>query len=78
MAPVEKLSTYSDLDILIHRPNAIALCNYLKNHPLILQLKIQRNTAKTALMLITKSQELLSVDCIHQLKKKKFGIYVCR
>ena len=37
---MEKLSAYSDLDILIHRPNAIALRNYLKNHPLISQLKI--------------------------------------
>ena len=68
--PVEKLSVYSDLDILIHRSNAIVLRNYLKNHPLISQLKIQKNTTKTALMLITKSDELLSIDCIHQLKRK--------
>lgn len=69
-SPIERLSVYSDIDLIIDRKQAILLFEYLKNHPLVLQVKTHQILSKTLAMIITKKNDLLSIDCIHQLKRK--------
>lgn len=68
--PVEKLSAYSDLDLLMDRTLASDLCTFVKAHPLVSQTKTQRGLSKTVVTIVTKNDEILSIDCIHSLKRK--------
>ncbi|HMP29511.1 MAG TPA: hypothetical protein PKD85_07915, partial [Saprospiraceae bacterium] len=66
----EKISAYSDLDLLMSKPIAENLIQLLRQHPLVCKVKDNRGFAMTKLMILTNSNELLSIDCIHQLKRK--------
>jgi thymidylate kinase/thiamine kinase-like enzyme len=66
----EKISEYSDLDILMTRQTSEKLIQFLNKHPLIQKVQIQSRYAMTRLMILTKDRQLLSMDHIHQLKRK--------
>ncbi|MCC5916112.1 MAG: hypothetical protein JJU02_02170 [Cryomorphaceae bacterium] len=67
----EKLSAYSDLDMCIHRDDAKKTIAYLRNHPLVDHIKVVSKRSMTNLFVITQDNGLLSVDFIHQLKRKQ-------
>lgn len=66
----EKLSVYSDLDIIISKQNAHSLIQEISTHPCIANIKISRYSGITQCTLLTSSQKVLSLDLIHQLKWK--------
>ncbi|MEY3420176.1 MAG: hypothetical protein RIR48_456 [Bacteroidota bacterium] len=66
----EKVSEYSDLDILMSKQTSNQLINFLKNHPLTQKVHIQTGSAMTKMMILTSDNQLLSIDNIHQLKRK--------
>jgi thymidylate kinase len=68
--PIETLSIYSDLDLLMDKALASDLVCFIKTHPLVSQIKTQRSFSKTVATIITKNDEILSIDCIHSLKRK--------
>lgn len=66
----EKISKYSDLDILMTKQTSALLIDLLKKHPLVQKVHIQSGSAMTKLMILTNDNQLLSMDNIHQLKRK--------
>jgi thymidylate kinase/thiamine kinase-like enzyme len=66
----EKVSEYSDLDILMSKQTSNQLINFFKNHPLTQKVHIQTSSAMTKMMILTSDNQLLSIDNIHQLKRK--------
>lgn len=66
----EKISAYSDIDLLLSKRNSKSLVGRLKNHPLVDHTTISSGYAMTKITLVTKSRGILSLDLIHQLKRK--------
>lgn len=66
----EKISEYSDIDIVIKEETAQSALKFLKNHPLIQRLKVSKRSSMTKVMAFTQARQVLSVDFIHQLNRK--------
>lgn len=66
----EKTSIYSDIDVLIHSKDSRTLERVLRRHPLIQKVSCHGGRAMTKLVLLTQNNEILSLDAIHQLKRK--------
>lgn len=67
---VEKISEYSDLDILMEKKTSKKLVQFLKNHPLIKKFHLQTGTAMSKIMIITQDNQILSMDHIFQLRRQ--------
>lgn len=67
---VEKVSAYSDIDLLMTKQTSAPLIDMLKKHPLVQKVHLQSGSAMTKLMILTHDNQLLSMDHIHQLKRK--------
>lgn len=66
----EKLPQYSDIDLLMPKEESHDLINMFKKHPLVMKLKVQKGMAMTRLFAIISSNQVLSIDTIHRLKRK--------
>lgn len=67
--PIE-LDEYSDLDICIRDYDAKNIIDFLKNHPLVNEFKNKSLSYTNAIKLVTHTGELLSLDLVHQFKRK--------
>ena len=66
----EKLPEYSDIDLLMSKNVSNDLVGMLKKHPLVTKLKVQKGMAMTKLFALMSSNQVLSIDTIHKLKRK--------
>lgn len=68
-SPLE-LDEYSDLDICIRKNNAGQIIKFLKEHPLVNKFKNKKLSYTSALKLVTHSGKILSLDLIHEFKRR--------
>jgi len=66
----EKVSEYSDIDLLISKSVSVPLQKMLEIHPLVKKMKTQRGFAMTKITLLTQQNNILCLDNIHRLKRK--------
>lgn len=67
---VEKVSEYSDIDLLMEKKTSKTLVQFLENHPLIKKIHLQTGAAMSKIMMLTRDNQLLSMDHIFQLRRK--------
>lgn len=65
-----QLSEFSDIDFLMPKASSKSLLAYLKKHPLVKALKIQKHSFMYSLLIILKDQRVLAIDLIWKLKRK--------
>ncbi len=66
----EKISEYSDIDIIINKVDSKFALNFLKSHPLIERIKVSKRSSMTKVMTFTHGRQVLSIDFVHELKRK--------
>lgn len=70
----EQISLLSDVDFCTSKEDATALILFLKNHCLVNVARIKNLSFMKNIELVLNNSELLSVDCIWQLKRKNLVI----
>ena len=70
----EQVSSYSDVDFCASKADAKALILFLKSHSLVHLARIKNLSFMKNIELVLNNSELLSVDCIWQLKRKNLVI----
>lgn len=66
----ETLSEDSDADLCIAQKDTRALIQWLRENPLVKKINIQRRSFMYRLFIVTHSNELLAIDCIHRFKRR--------
>jgi hypothetical protein len=66
---VEKVSAYSDIDLLMTKQTSASLIDMLKKHPLVQKVHLQSGSAMTKLMILTHDNQLLSHGSYSSIKK---------
>ncbi|MBT8326535.1 MAG: hypothetical protein KJP21_02350, partial [Bacteroidia bacterium] len=70
----EQISYLSDVDLCTTKKDAKALTKFLKNHSLVHEARIKNLSFMKNIELVLKNSELLSIDCIWQLRRKNIII----
>lgn len=70
----EKLPEYSDIDLICSKSVAQDLYSYFSHHIYTHKIILEKKSFLTHIKIITKDYEILSIDCIHQLKWKNIQI----
>ena len=70
----EQISSLSDVDFCTSKEDATALIKFLKNHCLVNVARIKNLSFMKNIELVLNNSELLSIDCIWQLKRKNLVI----
>ena len=68
--PPKTLSEYADIDLLLPKNAANDLLRYLKNHSLVQNVRVQRQSNMMALSVALNDGSLLALDLIWQLRRK--------
>lgn len=66
----EKLSLFSDIDLLLSKNDTSMLLKHFKNHPLTAKISVRSGIAMTKIIVLTRDHTVFSLDAIHQLKRK--------
>jgi thymidylate kinase len=70
----EKLSLYSDIDMLVDKKSNSQLVNMLQNHALVAKVTCDKKSFMNTVQVITDDGEILSIDLIWQLKRKNLEL----
>lgn len=70
----EKLSSYSDIDLVINKKMNSKISSFLKNHSLVSKITTNNRSFMNSIQVFTDELSILSVDLIWQLKRKNLEI----
>lgn len=73
----EKISEYSDLDIIADQQVSKSAAQFFKRHPLVKGNKYHATSSVSHFMILTQDDGLLHVDMIHELKQKSVQYMDC-
>ncbi|RKS94560.1 thymidylate kinase [Flavobacterium limicola] len=70
----ETLNINSDIDLILAKKEGIALTNFIKNHPLVLNITTNKKSFMNSILIFLKDGSLLALDLITQLKVRNLEI----